>query len=321
MDWGDRRQKLEEALSLAFTTYERYWNGGALPSTQPGFVENAHLYLWVRDHDKEFESRLGWGDFSLISERGGPETLHITGGPVFILPTIAHELLNNTKNFLEGEETRNILFTHATCVIDKKNLFLPANKKSELTPFLKLLAHYAVRFISFEDTAFQDQISAKPARECLEHILTHLVQDKIGVFLFEELMERLSATEGDKTFTHLKRVYERWLALISFYSEEPYSPNLYKGETLWAVERERNKFKASLCALSHQRGIDPTRDLEELHQAELDALKVFDPEVARELKFARVIRRLYGLGIYKREALVDFGAQWNKTEKKFFIHL
>ena len=311
------RRKLERDLCLSFVTLERYFNGGALSGRPAGYTENANVCILTRDNQGEFAAKLGWGDFALESDKGNPNQLKSIGGPAFVLDQFGAYMLNTQNKAQAREKPREYLFANARFIVDGKTIYAKPESQERLRNALSPETFQKIKFVDFDDQHFKEQWSVKDAQEYIRHLQTMLVREKIGVEKFEELIDALKQSDGVKTLMRLRRIYDRWLSFLTYFSDQAYRPNLHKDETAWQAELRQGEFRRRVAQLVYERGINTMRDQEGYTKAEIDALKEFDPDVAKDLELAYVIVRLQGLEIYHIEELLDFSSLWDRDKKEF----
>ena len=310
------RERLQRDLYKAFTTLEGYFDGG-MTRRLPGDLENANICLLTKDGDGEFAAKIGWGDFALESDKGGPAQLSKIYGPVFILGQFGAYMLHdkNANDWLKNP--REYLFRNARFIIDGNNIYIPSELKRTIQMAARPDTLPKIQFVEFSDHEFQKKFGVVEAEEYLRQMYDGLIKDKIGVEIFEKLVDKISGPDGGGAYFKLRRVRERWAHLVANLSDKSFSLNLWKDEAAWRAELQRDDFLNRIRRLISERGIDVYRDSDKFRQARDDAFGEFDPDVAEDLKLAQALDKLIDLEIYHRENILNFCSRWDREKKEF----
>jgi len=332
---GKTPEKEEEKLppisvSQAFQALNPCFADGVLPPkeiTSPLGINTANICILVQEkiHPQgEVAVKLGFGDFNLESTKAGPHQLQALGGPVFVLQQQDAYMLSGKDLKAWQNQPRSYLFFKAAFIIDGDRIYAPTSKEESIRKAASSTTLERIQFVDFENPDFQNQFAALEERECVRRLCTQFVREKIGIDLFEKLIDQLSGEKGKDILYKLRRTYNRWLNLVvDGFIKSDFKPDLYKGETPWNAEEQVAQFVQRVQGLKAQykkeHGIEEhgLLETEVEHQLEEQALEEFDPTVTEDLKLACTLRRLEALSLFHRDQIVNFGNRWDRQRKEF----
>ncbi len=312
------REKAQIDLYRGFTSLELYFDGGGLPSSLPGWLENANVCILTKDKDGEFASKLGWGDFALEGERGTPKNLVNVGGPAFILPQFGAYMLYGKDAERWRSQPKDYLFGQARFIVDGEIVYVPKTREDTIRREVRPETLAKIQFADFDSPQFKEQFQVQEIGEYRNKMDTALVNFRIGEERFKRLMDILSGRGGQEPRYGFRRVYERWLHFITYVERGPFSPRLWKDEKPWLIEENRERFMDRVRQLIREINIYTPRDFDSRRKAEKDALRELDPQAAEEIELAEAMNIISRrLEAYSNDEILKWGSRWDPVRKEF----
>lgn len=162
----------------------------------------------------------------------------------------------------------------------------------------------------------KEGVEITDAEGAIMALRTREVRDAVGTEIFEKLIDRV--IDDPQLFYRLMKTEERWRTFQQLFSTKELSIVIY-GKPAWNVEIRRDEYKKRFGELLAERQIDIWHDIKGYLQAQMDAFREFDPQIAESLEMALAISSLNQVqaDISTPNKLLSLGQQWDREKKEF----